>query len=886
MRRFAHLGAVVATTAVLFPSLAAFDPAQAPSAPSERDGRDPLVVEEIGPEAVGPDSTVRIKGEVTNTTGAALDDVSVRMRYSGYPFQDRSRLGEFAAAEGPADQRTPAYGPDAEVDGPLEPGQTAAFSIEADAADLELDGYGVYPVAVEAVDGGEDPLATVRTFIAYEGSDDAPSPVDVAWVWPLMDYPRRTDDDTFLSTDLAASVGPEGRLGRLLMAGAQDPDLTLDPEPAEETESPDPSSPDASPSPSASAEEEEEDGDGDGGDGADEADRTPVTWAVDPGLLADIDRLAAGSYSVLEDTDVPGEGETLPVRTVEADPGARVWLDRTAAALQDAPLIATPYANPDVSALLEAGLEDDLDAAVRLGGETLQRTLGRDADPSYALPPGGLIDTATLDYYAAQGAATFLLSETAMPAQPWVEHTPTAASPVEVDGGAATGIVVDPGLTEALGQPSRSPGEAALAQQRFIAETAMIGGEHTGDDRPVVAMPPTTWNPGEEFASGVLEASEDLPWLNAVDLSDVEPSKGESERRGPAGGDTTAESRLDQEHMERVDDIRGTVRLFNSILVEDVDPYRPAVLRAESAAWREEESHAARSLGLIGASVRNGLASVRIVPTEPVTLASKTGTIGVIIANDLQGDQEAVRIKLSMFSENPERMKIDDYQDEMEIGPGQKTTVYVPLEARINGRTMLYLSLQNTQGEPIASEETITPVNASGLGYQAMIISGVGALVLIVALTPRALRKWARKRAAAQGDGPPTDGEDGEAPESAQSAESASGAAGAAEADRTGDTGGAADEKAKDTADDETAQGERASGQAASGADGGPDDHRDDPAEQEEPVDEKAQAEEDDQDAGERPERAASDDGEDARTTSGASDDAPADGGPDRKGDQ
>ncbi|WP_239648728.1 DUF6049 family protein [Nocardiopsis chromatogenes] len=869
MRRFAHLGAVVATTAVLFPSLAAFNPAQAPSAPAERDGQDPLVVEEIGPEAVEPDSTVRIEGEVTNTTGAALDGVSVRLRYSGYPFQDRSRLGDFASAEGPADQRTPAYGPKSEVDGALEPGESARFRIEADAADLDLDGFGAYPVAVEALDGGGGHLATVRTFIAYEGSGGAPSPVDIAWVWPLMDYPRRTDDDTFLSTDLAASVGPDGRLGRLLTAGAQDPGLTLDPESAEATPSPDGEGSEVSPSPSASADDGEE-GDEDGGDG-DEADRVPVTWAVDPGLLADVDRLASGSYNVLEETDVPGKGETLPVRTVEADPGARVWLDRTADALQDAPLITTPYANPDVSALLDAGLEDDLDAAVRLGDETLLRTLGLEADPAYALPPGGLVDTATLDYYAAQGAETFLLSETAMPARSWVEHTPSAAAPLEVDGGEATGIVMDPGLTEALGRPSRTAGEAALAQQRFIAETAMIGGEHTGDDRTVVAMPPTTWNPGEEFASGVLEASEDLPWLSTVELPDVEPPGGESERRGPAGGDATADSRLGQEHMERVDDIRGTVRLFNSILVEeDADPYGPAVLRAESAAWREEEARAARSLGLIGASVRNGLASVRIVPTEPVTLASKTGTIGVIIANDLQGDDETVRIKLAMFSENPERMKIDDYQDEMEIGPGQKTTVYVPLEARINGRTMLYLSLQNTQGEPISSEETITPVNASGLGYQAMIIGGLGALVLIVALTPRVLRKWARKRAAASGDGPPTDGgDDGGAEEPEGTAHDGTAREQASEADN-GKAGDAADE---------AAAGERAGQEDAHGA--------------EEPEGRRGEQEPDERagrDGGEeRAQEDASDadeDDEDARTSSGTSDDAPADGGPDRKGDQ
>lgn len=769
MRRFAHLGAVVATTAALFPSLAAFNPAQAPSAPAEREGRDPLLVEEISPRAVDADSTVRIEGRVTNTTEDVLESVSVRMRYSGYPFSDRSQLGDFTSVDGAADERTPAYGPADELDDPLEPGEAAPFRIRVDAADLDLDGFGVYPVTVEALDSDAGSLASVRTFLSYEGPGGAPSPVEIAWVWPLMDYPRRTDDDTFLSTDLSASVGAQGRLGRLLTAGAQDDSLTLDPDDAGEDEEDaeetgDGQAPSPSSSADADADTEAEDAGDDDGDGGDE-ERIPVTWAVDPGLLSDIERLASGSSNVLEDTDVPGKGDTLPVRTVEADPGARVWLDQTADALQDAPLVATPYANPDVSALLGADLEDDLDAAVRLGDETLRRTLDRGADTSYALPPGGLIDAATLDYYTARGAESFLVSDTAMPARSRVEHTPTAAAPLPVEGGEdATGIVTDPGITEALGEPSRSPGEAALARQRFIAETAMISAEHTGEDRTVVAMPPTTWNPGEDFASGVLEDSRALPWLTPVELSDVEAPEGESERRGPAGGDATAEARLGQDHMDQVEEIRGTVRLFNSILVEDVDPYRPAVLRAESAAWRDEESRAARSVGLIGTSVRNGLGSVRIVPTEPVALASKTGTIGVIIANDLQGEDETVRIKLSMFSENPERLKVQDYTDEMEIGPGRKTTVYVPLEARINGRTMLYLSLQNTQGEPISSEESITPVNATGLGYQAIIISGIGALVLIAALTPRALRKWARRRAAAAdgSPGPEDDGAEGE----------------------------------------------------------------------------------------------------------------------------
>src|SRR5690606_18955470 len=84
VRRFAHLGAVVATTAVLIPALAAFSPVQTPSAaPAEADPDEaPLVIDAITPQAVKPDSTLRITGEITNTTDSALDDLTIRFRYS------------------------------------------------------------------------------------------------------------------------------------------------------------------------------------------------------------------------------------------------------------------------------------------------------------------------------------------------------------------------------------------------------------------------------------------------------------------------------------------------------------------------------------------------------------------------------------------------------------------------------------------------------------------------------------------------------------------------------------------------------------------------------------------------------------------------------------
>ncbi|GAA4946904.1 hypothetical protein GCM10023224_33060 [Streptomonospora halophila] len=756
MRRIVHIGAVVATTAAVIPALAAFNPAQAP-APADPDGGGsttaPLIVEEITPKSIGRSSTIRITGQVTNTTGSALRDVSVRFSYETYPFTERSELDAFSSGEGAQPDVEAA---EVELGGPLEPGESADYTLRADASDLALSSWGVYPAAVQAFDGSGDGIGAERTFLPYRSGDGAPASVQIAWVWPLMDRPQRADEDTFLDNSLVQSLGPEGRLGRLLTAGAQSDEVSLEPEaPAEEASPP----PSAAESPSGSPSASSGEAGGSAGGAEDSTDGTgsdvPVTWAVDPGLLADIERLTS-PYRVTDDPQAVAEaaagrgtsgGDAAATTSEEASPGARIWLEQARAALADGSVVSTPYASADIAALLRHGLSEDADAAVSLGRETVERVLERPADDTVALPRGGLMNTATREFYQRQGAGTFLLRDDAMPAQSWVEHTPTAQAPLSLGKGEeGTALVADSSLTDVVSRNASDPGEAALAQQRFAAETAMIAGEDTDTKRTVVAYPTSGWNPGAEYAAGMLEASGSLPWLEPVDLSEVEPS-------GPDAGEerekltypkrgTRAE--LGKDYLSEIKDLRGRVRLFNSILVDGEDPFRPAVLRLESAAWRHDRDLARPARVLVEQAVERDMDKVRILPTEPVTLASATGTIGILIANDL--DNHTVRVNLSLLSENPERLSIGNYEDAIEIGPGRKTTVYVELSTRVNGRTMIQMNLHNLSGEPI-SEEQVLAVNATGMGSQALVISGIGALVLVVALTPRALRKWARNRA-------------------------------------------------------------------------------------------------------------------------------------------
>ncbi|RNL83193.1 DUF6049 family protein [Halostreptopolyspora alba] len=744
MRRIAHLTAVAATAVALAPALPASSAAAVeaergalPNTNSDS-GDEAVIIDGITPRAVEEDSTVTITGRVTNTTDETVEEVTARMRYSPHPMADRSELDAHAEGESAPPSKT---GPTFDLDEPLPAGETAEFELEADAADLDLNGFGVYPITVDAVDDGGDDLGSQYTFLPYQGEGEGSDTVDIAWLWPLRDQPQRADDDTYLGEGLANDLRPKGRLNELLAVGAQNGEVALDP-PDPDATAPEDASPDAT----ADAQQEADEDDG----GEDADDRVPVTWTVDPGLLSDINRLTTESYHVLEDPlAVPAEAQPT-AKTYDPSPEAVAWIEQAREIIGDDPLISTPYASVDIAALLRNDLDSDADTAMSHGDEVVETVLQRRANPNYAVPANGTMNKATRDFFVEHGAERFVLRDPAMPAHDWLDHTPTAQANLatENDGDAAA-LLADSQLTSVLGSPSQDPGETALAQQRFAAETALISEERTDTDRTILASPPPDWDPGAEFAQDVLRSSRELPWLNPVALDDVEGAGSDTadERHGLTYPEDDAKAELSGTYLDGVKEVRREVRLFNTVLDDDNDPFRPAILRTESAAWRDDEALGNRTRSLLDQAVTDTRDRVRIVKPEPFTMASKSGTIGVVVANDLE--DEPVTVHLSIHSSNSERLSVGEYQDSMEIGPGGKTTVYVPLSARVNGRTVLHMSLQNADGEPVSTGQTQIPVNATGMGTQALLISAGGALVLIIALAPRALRKWQRTRARA-----------------------------------------------------------------------------------------------------------------------------------------
>lgn len=746
------MGAVTAATIALLPALTSSLPDDAGHGPIDGAGRGPVTavggpgsaggqpeagdeavaVTRLSPQVVEPDSTLSIAGQVTNTGDEELTDVRVRLRYSGTPVGSRGELDDLTDDDHHPPQE---FGPEEQVEDPIAPGETVEFTMRVDVERLTLSGPGVYPLAVDAVDGDWNEIGMQRSFLPLYDPDAALEATQIAWVWPLADRPHRADDDTYLGTELDDLLAPDGRLTELLDIGAE-----LGPRPASAPSEDDDEDPDEEDG------EDEDDGDAAEDDEPEEPDpgRVPLTWAVDPALLDDVSNLTTDHQVIANPTAAPARAAPS-ADPAEPSENAQRWLAEVRENLAGGvPLIASPYAAPDLVALVENDLESDVDSAVRLGRDTVHQVLDREADPTVAWSAGEEIPTEARDLLAEHDVETFLVNESQLPPSTDVSYTPTAEAALPTDeGDDATVLVVDSRLTSVLGASTATGSETTLALQRFTAETLLLALERPYDTgRTVVAAPPSDWDPGADFARGVLESSDDLPWLEPVALDEVGDDASATSERQEADGDG-ASAVLGDAYVDQIRDIRREARLFNSILTEDVDPFRPAILRLESTAWHGREELAGQARAQVATNVQDTLDQVRIIPGEPVTMASNRGQAPIIVANDLP--DHSVTVHLSVFSDNSERLAIGNYNESMEIGPEGRTTVFVPLTATVNDRTVLHAQLHNATGEPISGEEVQIPVTVTNLGTSALLIAAGAALLFVLLLLPRLVRRFRRR---------------------------------------------------------------------------------------------------------------------------------------------
>lgn len=632
----AALGATLAATLVCVPVGAA--PATGASIN--------VVVDSLAPLIPARNSNLRIAGRVVNSSSQPIDRVSVRLRLSQAPLLDRDQLSVVANMPLIPPQTTP---PDsaleesqADIGALLRPGEEAPFVISIPLRALPFGNAGTYVISVEALGtdyrGVRGSMGIQRTFLPWFPKGTGLNAIGLTWLWPLVDWPARDADGTLLSDSTPLALASGGRLGDLVSVASQNPSV--------------------------------------------------VTWIADPELLQSAADIANG-YEVLRD------GELV---VGDRSKDARAWITSLKSAMRGSLLHTLPYADIDASAARRAGLQQDVVRSITQSPGIAEQVVEQPVEGGLAWASSGRIDKRTSNLLAEAGVTTIVLAADAMPpvaptSDPRVPTlTPNGIADYSTAVGVIDALILDSGLTNAIGARQRTRGEVVLARQRFLAESALIATEPGAGANRVLAVGPAEvrWHPAAALLDSLLRATSQAPWLRTATLEELRSASRVPRRKAIYGTGVVA-AELSAQYMSRVNAAEG--RLDRLVAVLD-DPstigqaYAAALLRAQSSAWRSEPSLGAELLGMVNAGLLERTSFVRVLSTGTVIFSGDAGRVPVTIAND---GTQAVTVGVALIGQPSPRLQSTPLSG-IRVDPGKK--VSVDLEARVIGGEPLSVAVQ------------------------------------------------------------------------------------------------------------------------------------------------------------------------------------------------
>ena len=301
-------------------------------------------------------------------------------------------------------------------------------------------------------------------------------------------------------------------------------------------------------------------------------------------------------------------------------------------------------------------------------------------------------------------------------------------------------ILLDAGLTSALGARQRTKGEVVLARQRFLAETAIIAVEDGAPAGRILAAGPAEirWHPDVNLLESLLRATSQAPWLQPANLEELRRAARTPRKRATYGTGVVA-AELDAQFMSRIKAAQSRLDRITAILDDPSTvgpPYAAALLRAQSSAWRGEPAVGDELLDSINAGLVKRTTSVRVLSAGTVIFSGDAGRVPVTIAND--GDQ-GVTVGLTLVGQPSVRLESQPLSG-IHVDPGKK--VSVDLEARVIGGEPLSVSVQilTPSGARYGSPATISLVSTAysrAAGWVVAVAFAALAVFVVIGITRR-----------------------------------------------------------------------------------------------------------------------------------------------------
>jgi hypothetical protein len=463
-------------------------------------------------------------------------------------------------------------------EGVLEPGESREFSISQPLEVLQgLGESAIYPLTVELT-AADVPLATLRSPLIFL-VEPPEVPLNLAWTWVLSSPIQFRPDGVFLPGALEADVAPGGRLDALVGA-------------------------------------------------IERAGRRRLDLVVSSALAAQLDRMAGG-YRILDP-----DGTIRSVDRGEAgaaDAEALLSRLRRIAARRGVEVVAYPFGDPRLPALIRAGLAGDVPLLYRRGSALAESVLGKAPNAEVVRPPLSQLDLPSMTEVQEMGGRVLLVDRTFLRQTEEPAFSPPAVIRLQSESTSMAAVTPDPKVVEVAAGLREDP---ILAAHAALGELAATWLELPGTPGRGAALL-FAENPGLPIAtldrfSGLVRRS---PWLKPVTASRfvaLVPEQPEPQplpaKRYPA---------ISQGYVGRLLRGRSAVAEFDQTARGAralIDRLKERLLLAEGGTSVAEPLLGQAFIDSVHDEIARVYSGVTIQTTR-LTLASQSGTIPITFSN-------------------------------------------------------------------------------------------------------------------------------------------------------------------------------------------------------------------------------------------------------------
>ncbi|SEG44109.1 hypothetical protein SAMN05216223_105196 [Actinacidiphila yanglinensis] len=603
----------------------------------------------------------------------------------------------------------------------LAPGSSAPFSIKIPVSALYLGAPGVYVLGI-ALDGenaqetADHVLGIKRTFLPWYGDGQSAKATRISNLWPITDRPHidpRGDTTSqqspiFTDDDLVKELKPGGRLSQMVELGRN----------------------------------------------------LPITWVIDPDLLATVEAMTK-PYRVAGpggDVDHPKQGTGSAV--------AEQWLNSLKSAVSGNQVVALPFGDPDIASIAHnaKGLSSDVSlvkTGAALGKTTVDLILGVQSTTGVAWPADGAVDSSVVSVARASGANQIITRNDSLKEHAALDYTPTSARPI---GDGTTAVNTDATLSTAFDGDMSKPQGANLAVQSYLAQTLLITLQAPDTQRTIVVAPQRTPTVSQAKAMArAISAADASQWVEPVDYGTAAKAKADplANRKVPSSSSypkSLRKQELPADALQQLHQVQLSLNDFVVILtIKDrvTVPFRNAMLRATSTGWRGDDSGEKAYRNSIGTYLTDLIEAVHILPKSDLTLSGRSGTIPVTVKNEL--GQPITGLMLRLSSNSNIRLKIKNPEQQIAIDGGHTRTLKFQTTAAANGPAQISAQLY-TQSGAVYGSTVAFKVQLTNVTDLVMLIIAAGLLLLVLA----GVRIYRQRKRHAASEGGSNGGADGE----------------------------------------------------------------------------------------------------------------------------